>query len=231
VSPKKENAWDSPVNLLDTPSQPDFNLDTVKSHVELGMKSRPDLAQARIAVEKGELEVARTKNGLLPKLDVFINLGATGYADSFGTASRNVFDKDSRITGGLTLTYPLGNYKAGAGAQRAVYSRMQQEEALRNMELLTEQNIRTAYVTVQRSRAQIAASEETARLRKENFNAEAQKYNVGRSTSYDVARAGRDLLEAQLAEVRSIVDYLKSILTLYREEGTLLERRGIQTVR
>jgi outer membrane protein TolC len=99
------------------------------------------------------------------------------------------------------------------------------------MELLTEHDIRTAYVTVQRSRAQIAASAEAARLRDENFRAETQKYNVGRSTSYDVARAGRDLLEARLDEVRSSVDYLKAILTLYKEEGTLLERRGIEAVK
>jgi outer membrane protein TolC len=221
--------WDMAVVLKDSPAQPDFNLDTVASHVELGLKLRPDLAKARIDQEKGELEVTRTANGMLPKLDVFIALGATGYAESFGGASGKIFDEGTRLTGGVTFTWPLGSVAERAQARRAVYSRMQQEEAVRNMELSVELDVRTAYVAVQRTRARIAASAETARLQEETLRAETQKYNVGRSTSFAVAQAQRDLLEARLTEVQSVVDYLTAILDLYKQEGTLLERRGVQT--
>jgi outer membrane protein TolC len=222
--------WDLPVTLKDSPSSPDFNLDTVVSHVALGLKSRPDLAQARLSLEKGELEVVRTSNGLLPKLDVFIALGATGYANSFGTAAGNIFDEKTRLTGGVTFTWPLGSVAERAQSRRAGYSRMQLEEALRNMELTVELDIRTAYVAVQRSRARIAASAETARLQEENLRAEQQKFGVGRSTSFAVAQAAQNLLEARLAEAQSVVDYLTAILDLYKQEGTLLERRGVETV-
>jgi outer membrane protein TolC len=198
--------------------------------VDLGLRSRPDLAKARIDLEKGELEVVRTKNGVLPKLDLFISLGATGYAKSFAPAAGNVFDDRTRLTGGLSFTYPLGNYAASAESKRAVFSRLRAEEAVRNLEQLTELDIRSAYVTVERRRAQIAASAETARLQEENLNAETQKYNVGRSTSYVVAQAERDFLEARLREVEAVVDYLTAILDLYKQEGTLLERRGIEPV-
>jgi outer membrane protein TolC len=230
VNPKVDNFWEAPVVLLDSPSQPDFQLDSLFSHVELGLRSRPDLAQARIAMEKGELEVVRTRNGVLPKLDVFISLGATGYAKSFGPAAGNVFDEKTSLSGGLSFTYPLGNYAADAQARRAVFSRAQAEVAVRNLEQLTELDIRKAYVTVERRRAQITASAETARLQEENLKAESQKYNVGRSTSYSVAQAERDFLEARLREVESVVNYLTAILDLYKQEGTLLERRGIEPV-
>jgi outer membrane protein TolC len=221
--------WELPVVLKDSPAAPDFNLATAASHVELGLASRPDLAQARLSLEKGELEVVRTSNGLLPKLDVFIALGATGYADSFGTAAKNMFDEKTRLSGGINFTWPLGSVKERAEARRADYSRMQAEEALLNMELSVELDIRTAYVAVQKTRARIAASAETARLQQENLRAEQQKFNVGRSTSFAVAQAERNLLEARLAEVQSVVDYLTAILDLYKQEGTLLERRGVQT--
>jgi outer membrane protein TolC len=196
--------------------------------VELGLASRPDLAQARLSLEKGELDVVQTSNGLLPKLDVFIALGATGYANSFGTAAGNVFDEKTRVTGGVNFTWSIGSVAERAKARRADYSRMQMQEALHNMELGVEFDIRTAYVAVQRSRARIAASAETARLQEENLRAETQKYNVGRSTSFAVAQAQRDLLEARLTEVQSVVDYLTAILDLYKKEGTLLERRGVE---
>jgi outer membrane protein TolC len=234
VNPKRNGQtgafWDIPVVLNDSPAPPDFNLDMVASHVELGLKSRPDLAEARIKLEKGELEVARTSNGLLPKLDVFIALGATGYAESFGKAAGNVFDEKSRLTGGVTFTWPLGSVAERAQSRRADYSRMELEEALSNMELTVELDIRTAYVAVERSRAKIAASAETARLQGENLRAEQQKFSVGRSTSFAVAQAERNLLEARLAEAQSVVDYLTAILDLYKQEGSLLERRGVETV-
>jgi outer membrane protein TolC len=50
---------------------------------------------------------------------------------------------------------------------------------------------------------------------------------VGRSTNFLVAQAQRDLLVAKISEVRAIVDYLKSLINLYRLDGSLLERRGI----
>ena len=212
------------------PAEPDPKLDEVRSHVELGRRSRPDLLQARLSLEKGELEVVRTRNGLLPKLDFFLTLGATGYADAFGPAAGRLFDEGTRLSGGLTFTLPLGNNAAAARADRAAASRAQAEEAVRNLELLAELEIRTAYVAVERSRAQIAAVAETARLQDEKLKAETEKYSVGRSTSYAVAQAGRDLLEARLGEAEAVVGYLSALLSLYRAEGTLLQRRGIEPV-
>jgi outer membrane protein TolC len=233
VNPKRGaqagSFWDIPVTLKDSPATPDFNLASAASHVELGLKLRPDLAQARLSLEKGELDVVQTSNGLLPKLDVFINLGATGYAGSFGGAAGNVFDEKTQLTGGVNFTWPIGSVAERAKSRRAGYSRMRLEEALRNMELSVELDIRTAYVAVQRSQAKIAASAETARLQQENLRAEQQKFSVGRSTSFAVAQAERDLLEARLGEVQSVVDYLTAILDLYKQEGTLLERRGVET--
>ncbi|MCL1818180.1 MAG: TolC family protein [Spirochaetaceae bacterium] len=221
--------WDVVIELADSPAEPDFNLDTVASHVELGLKLRPDLAQARTELERRELDVVQTGNGMLPRLDVFIALGATGYAESFAKAAGKLFDERTRLTGGVAFTWPIGSVAERARARRSEYSQMQQEEAVRNMELNVELDVRTAYVAVQRSRASIAASAEAARLQEENLRAETQKYNVGRSTSFNVAQAQRDFLEARLAEVRSVVEYLTAILDLYKREGTLLERRGVQT--
>ena len=42
-----------------------------------------------------------------------------------------------------------------------------------------------------------------------------------------VAQAQRDLVSSRIAEVQSVVNYLQSFVEMYRQEGSLLERRGI----
>jgi outer membrane protein TolC len=218
---------DLPVNLRGEPRLLEEETGDVQSRVEIGLQKRPDLVAARFSRDKGDLEVVRTKNGLLPKLDFFIFLGSTVYRDSLGDAGRNLFSDDPTLSAGISLSIPLGNRAADARARRAVVSRAQMEEALNNMERVVEVEIRTAFTEAKRTRASITATAETRRLQAEKLQAELEKYQVGRSTSFLVATAERDLLSATLEEAQAVVNHILAVLTLYKAEGTLLDRRGI----
>jgi outer membrane protein TolC len=50
---------------------------------------------------------------------------------------------------------------------------------------------------------------------------------VGKSTSFLVAQAQRDLLISRIAEVQALANYIKALINLYQKDGSLLERRGI----
>jgi outer membrane protein TolC len=63
--------------LTEQPVLPEATGESVAMHVGVAMKMRPDLNQARLEIQRGELEVVKTKNGLLPYLDAFITLGKT----------------------------------------------------------------------------------------------------------------------------------------------------------
>ena len=43
-----------------------------------------------------------------------------------------------------------------------------------------------------------------------------------------VAQAQRDLLVSQIAEVEAVIAYRIALTSLFKAEGTLLERRGIE---
>jgi outer membrane protein len=217
---------DSPLRLLDTPEPPAGALDDPSAHVSLGLRQRPDLAQARLALERGELEVVRTRAGLLPRLDLFIRLGGTGYADSFGGSIVGIAG-EPYASAGLSFQLPLGNRAAQARAERAVLSQTQAEEALRMLERSVEADIRNAWRAAEFAAAGIAASAELRLLQQEKLSAEVEKFRNGSSTTYLVAQAQRDLLAGQLAEAQSAVQHLLAMVTLYRLEGSLLERRGI----
>ncbi len=56
---------------------------------------------------------------------------------------------------------------------------------------------------------------------------ETEKFRVGLSTNLFVAQTQRDLLSSRINEVQAVVNYLKALINFYRQEGSLLERRGI----
>ncbi|MBW1820364.1 MAG: hypothetical protein JRI92_01160 [Deltaproteobacteria bacterium] len=56
---------------------------------------------------------------------------------------------------------------------------------------------------------------------------ETEKFRVGLSVNFIVAQAQRDLLVSRINEVQAVVNYLKALINFYRQEGSLLERRGI----
>ncbi|MGA1823783.1 MAG: TolC family protein [bacterium] len=229
INPPGANLWDTKIVLSDHPMVPTVSLDTIDAHVEVALRCRPDLNQARLEEQKGNLEVVKTKNGLLPRLDFFITLGRTGYSDSFSGSVKDI-DKDGYdILAGLTLEYPFGRRDAKARHTRALLSQNQAEMAVRNLEQLAQIDVRTAYIEVIRSQEQVTATAATRRLQEEKLRAETEKFKVGKSTTLLVAQTQRDMVAGRISELKAIVSYLKALVQLYRLEGSLLDRRGISS--
>ena len=227
MNPRVTGFWARDVVLLTPPAETDPALEDVEQHVQVALRMRPDLNEARLRVSRGDLEIVRTKNGLLPRLDLFAALGKTGYADTFGRSVDALDDRGYDLLVGVSAEYPPANRDARARHQQAALSRDQAAEAVTNLVQLVQADVRGAYVDVVQSKAQVAASAVTRRLQEEKMRTEAAKLRVGKSTSILVAQAQRDLLAARIAEVQALVAHLQSQVEFYRLEGSLLERRGI----
>jgi len=225
--PGQTNFWNRGFSMRNHPVVPEDRLEDVGLHVALARKMRPDLNQARLQVQRGDLEVVKTRNGLLPQLDLFITLGETGYADSFARSVANINADHYDASVGLQFEFPPINRDARARNRRAELSRSAIWQALANLEQLAELDVRTAYIEVQRAGEQVAATAVTRQLQEKSLQAEQAKFRVGKSTSLLVAQAERNLLASQILEIESVVTYLKAFVTLYRLEGSLLNRRGI----
>ncbi len=227
LNPPGGRLWQRRVVLRTVPAAPDVGLDDVAKHVRIALRMRPELNQTRLAVRRGDLEIVKTKNGLLPKLDLFVALGKSGYAASFGRSAGEMDDSGYDALVGLSFEHPPFNRDARAQHKRAVLSREQALEAVANLTQLVEVDVRSAFIEVQRSRQQIAATAATQDLQAEKLRAETEKFGVGRSTSLLVAQAQRDLLDSQISRIEAVANYLKALVDLHRLEGSLLERRGI----
>ncbi len=227
LNPSVSDMWDRQIELVHQPSLPGVRMEAVSQHVAVSMRMRPVLNEARLELLHGNLELVKTRNGLLPLMDLFVSLGKSGYADSFGGSISDITDDHYDALAGVRFRYPLVNRNAEALHRRTLLSRDQAQKALDNLLQLVEVDVRTAYIEVDRTHQQIAASSVTRRFNEEKLRIETEKLRVGKSTSFLVAQAQRDLLASRIAEVQALTQYLKALTTLYLQDGSLLERRGI----
>ncbi|MDT0634577.1 TolC family protein [Spectribacter hydrogenoxidans] len=197
-------------------------------HIDLALARRPEINEARLLLARNELQVVATRNGLLPRLDLFVTLGQTGFSDSFGEAYSQVDSGDTYdLSAALEFEYPLGNRAAEAEDLRARREVAQAEASLANLGRLISAEVRNAVIEARRAAAQIDATAATLALQEETLEAEQARFEVGRSTSLLVAQAQRDLLAAQLDRADAFLAYRQALIDLYRLDGSLLIRRLI----
>ena len=226
VNPEGQADWQAELTLTEEPELREMGVDAVENHVSLALSKRADLNQARLLVRRRDLEVVQTKNGLLPKLDLFLSLGGSRFTDSFAGQGEQA-DNQKAYAGGLALELPLGNRVAKARHAAAGWSLDQANAALSNMEQLVQVDVRSAHVDVEQAAAQVKASQATVLLREKTLALEQEKFRLGRSTTLLVAQAQRDLVASQIALAEAVVAVRKAFIDLYRLEGSLLAHRGI----
>lgn len=195
--------------------------------LQIASHRRADLQEANLRLRQNRLETIFTRNGLLPKLELFISLGKTGFADTFSDTFKELDGSTYDLTAGVRLSHYLGNRTATARHRAALANRQQAAEAVRNLEGLIDLDVRLAVNEVERVRRQISASRSTRELQEQTMNAEKERFDVGASTALLVAQAQRDYLASLIAEVEAVVSYRIAMVQLYLAEGSLLERRGV----
>jgi len=227
ISPNVNGHLDQPLKVISEPRLELQPINDLADRLQLAEKNRPDLNEARLRLQQNRLETIYTRNGLLPRLDFFIALGKTGYADTFSDAFRELDGSTYDISVGVRLSHILGNRAAKARDVAAHASRRQATAAVDNLKQLIHLDVRLGVNEVERARQQIGATRETRIFQEQTLAAEKERFDVGTSTALDVAQAQRDLLQSQIAEVETIVNYRIALVKLYLAEGSLLDRRGV----
>ena len=221
--------WEQRFRTTSTPVPQAYALEPVADYIALGRLHRADLSEAQLRIQRGELDIIRTRNGLLPRLDFFLTLGASGYAETFSASLRGEQGDGYDLVGGLRFELPLGNRAADAEFRRARLTREQSREALDNLERLAIQDIRGSWLDADRARAQVRAREETVALQRELLRVAEIRYRVGTGTALAVAQAQRDLLESELSLREATVRFRQASTDLLLQSGTLLLHRAIES--
>ncbi len=207
-------------------SNPEPPLDIAKRFA-IADRLRSDLQEALLRLKQQRLDIVRTRNGLLPRLDLFINLGKSGYADSFSKAFKALDDDTYDVSAGILFSKPFGNRSAQGEAKAAKISLKQAQESLKNLKQLIHRDILIALNDVDRAWRQIFATQVTRLHQEGALEAEQERFEVGASTGLLVAQVQRDLLSSHIREITAVIGYRKALVKLYLAEGSLMERRGI----
>lgn len=201
----------------------------ISESMELALRMRPELQQTELLLKRDELETVVTRNGRLPKLELFINVGKSGFSDTLRSSFRDTGGPSYDANVGIEFSQALGN-RAARGADIIARSTLEQSQiALANLKDLVRYDVLLAHNEYERASAQVEASAETVTYRSQAAKNVQDRFEVGTLTALDVAQAQRDLLEAQINEIQSKVDLLIARVDFYLAEGTLLERRGLSS--
>lgn len=228
VNPGPHGQFDLRIETTSEPAIDPEPVTDLADRIALGERFRPDLNEARLRLERNRLETIVTRNGLLPRLELFVALGTSGFAGTFSDSFREIGTNNYDFTAGVHLSQFLGNRTAKAKDLAARASRRQAAEAVDNLRQIVQVDVRLAVNEVERSRQQISASRVTRMLREETVKAEKERFDVGASTALQVVQAQRDLLASSIDEVKAIINYRVALVRLYLAEGSLLERRGVR---
>jgi len=227
LDPEAEAQWSIKFAMADPPDVETVNV-VPDISTRLADMYRPELSQARLDLENQKLEVVRTKNGLLPKLDAFASYGRWSSGNSSSNATEYLDDHNfDHYELGLSLELAPGNRAEQARHKRASFKKFQAEAALNNLEQVIQAEVRRAAIEVYRQQQRISATKKVIQSREEELRIEKSRFRVGLSTNLDVLQVERNLIQASLDEVTSRIRYIQAITDLYYAEGTLLERRGV----
>jgi len=214
------------------------------------LANRPDLRASRIELETRELNVGYTNNQLLPELNFQISYWSPGisgvqilYQDDnpltrivVGTLPGGAQDalKDAfkfRYNNwliGLTLNIPLNTLLTRAEHAQAKLNLKQAQLRLKNQEQQVFLEVKTAVRDVEINYQRVQAYKAAHELAEKKLEAEQEKFKVGKSTNFFLLQYQRDLADARIAELRSMVDYILSLARLDSAMGITLNTKNIK---
>jgi len=189
--------------------------------------NRSDLAEAKALLEKGQLGVKATEDGLLPDLGLVFDLGKSGFGDKIGSLAGRLGDEDYDMRVGLEFSMPLGRQQDKARYRASQFEKEKAERAVEALERVALRDWRKARIQIESGIQRLPCLKEKTVWMAKSLEAEKARLEAGRSTALDVARLHREYV-ASLMDLEDLkVDLALFHLELFLSEGNLLERWGI----
>lgn len=196
---------------------------------ERALEQRPDLRQARMALERQGLVVTYQNNQTLPSLDL---VGGVGVAASDEETQGDAIDRmgsadEPYWTAGVALSIPLGNRTAKARHAQSLANEEKMKWELRQLEETALVEVDDAAAAVATGYERVQATKEARQYAEQALAAEQRKLESGKSTSFVVLQLQRDLTSARNTAIQALMDYNQQCAALALAEGAMLERHHV----
>ncbi|MBX2811946.1 MAG: TolC family protein [Myxococcales bacterium] len=196
--------------------------------VTLALANNWTIAAFQAEVERAQLQMAFTQTQRRPQLDLQVLLSANGVSEEL-TSSIYQVSRISGYTATARLTYrqslanrgARGDYQvAQKNLQRILLDVARTRTAVAAEALRATQRVKTAG-------ARMALENRAIELSKRNIDAEQVRFDLGKSTNFDVLMRQDEWRDAQLRYARAVADYLIATAIIEDLTGQLLVAYGI----
>ncbi len=223
--------------IPDTP--PDLDIPALTQDA---LTNRPDLAQAALQVQAGEISVKASRNNVKPMLNLYANVQTRGSAivpyETLGSPGTGEVMQPPALTqggirlstvyqGGVQLNMPLRNRIAQADSARDAIQLRQTQSRTVQLENEIRQQIENASIALDTAHQAYAAAVESRNYQQQLLQAEMDKFAVGASTNFLIIQDQAFLAQARSTEVAARSDWMKARIALDRALGNLLEKNNI----
>lgn len=214
----------------------------VPTLVRQGLARRPDLAQAQLQIQTGQISTAASRNNALPQLNVYANVETRGSSEqpyeTSGTTGTGLPTIPQQLAlgglrvstiyqAGIQLTLPLRNRVAEADTARDLVQLRQVQSRTEKLAQSVRQDVETAVVALQTADAAYRAASSSRDYQEQLLDAERDKLSVGQSTDLAVLQDQAYLAQARATEIAARSNYMKARIELDHALGDLLEKNHI----
>jgi outer membrane protein TolC len=213
--------------------------------IQHALDNRPEVEQTRISTESLRINLAGTKNALLPTLQAFAeftNNGLTGDPNAlnpslvpspfivggYGNLLGQIFRRNfPNYSAGFSLNIPFRNRAAQGDYVADQLSLRQGELQLQKVVSQVRVDVKNAVIGLQQARARHETAAATRQLAQQTLEAEQNRFKFGQSTISQVVQTQRDLAAAQSAEIQAMANYTHSKVAFDQAVGQTLEVNSI----
>lgn len=195
----------------------------VEELVEKALAERLDLIELELSVIRDGIQVGYRENQVLPIANLDFQYGLLDRDSSFDRALRALPDgSHPEFAVGLTFEVPFTNQRQRALLDEAVLARARRLATRSARELKVRQEVYDTVDILQQNWQRVLAARQNVVVAGVNYDAERRQFEQGMRTMREVLEALSDLGDAQLGELRAIVDYQVAQIDVAFASGTLL---------
>jgi outer membrane protein len=209
---------------LEPPRAAELDVAAVVRHA---FEHSAELAQLEALRQAAEVAVAAADNAARSRLDLDVNASADSADVTPGGALSGATDPGYSVTASLTFDRAIErrSERGGQAAARAALSRakLDEREARARLALRATRAVQRANAAL----ASIALGAQAIGLAEQNVIAEQKRFELGKTTNFEVLRRLDELEQARLRHASAIADYLSARADLDGLSGAILARYHI----
>lgn len=201
---------------------------TLANLLERAYQASPELAVLTKQAEGATIEIEVTENGLLPQLDLALSFGPTGTDGNFTTAAKNTATFNAFAANGvLTFSQALNRDDVRGRSKELRLNREKLRFNAQDIRMQLAQAMSRAVAQIELAKRRVVLSQRAIDLANENIRVETDRFNLGKSTNFDVLNRQEELRQAELRKAQALIDWHKGETVVMALTGDLLPAFGI----